>query len=504
MSIVPLRKAGILAMAMFTTAITTQAQSVGIGTATPAASAQLDVTSTTKGVLVPRVTTEQMNAIASPANGLLVYNTTAEAFAYRTASGWVFLTGNSSVANGWSILGNSGTNPATNFIGTTDNQPVVIRQNNLRAGLLASTNTSWGLNALNPSVTGTGNTANGEGALKNNTTGFSNVAVGTQALLNNTTRSNLVAIGDSALFNNGIGATSSIHSIANTAVGSKSLFANSTGFLNTSTGSLALYNNTVGNSNTANGNSALFTNVNGSNNTAVGISALQGNSSGSLNTAIGSNALSSNTTGNFNTALGNGADVTTGDLTNATAIGYNAKVNANNKIRLGSAEVTVIEGQVPFTHPSDGRFKTNISESEVKGLEFITRLRPVVYNFDTRKFDAFAINGMTEIHHTGFDGEKNKGLSAIRQSGFIAQEVEKAAKESGYNFNGIHIPENDNDHYSLAYSQFVVPLVKGMQEQQKMIEMQKATIAEQKEKMITLEERLARLEALLKEQTNKR
>ena len=67
----------------------------------------------------------------------------------------------------------------------------------------------------------------------------------------------------------------------------------------------------------------------------------------------------------------------------------------------------------------------------------------------------------------------NKDFSAstaIRQSGFIAQEVEKAAQEIGYDFNGIHKPENANDNYSLAYSQFVVPLVKGMQEQQKQIE----------------------------------
>ena len=61
-------------------------------------------------------------------------------------------------------------------------------------------------------------------------------------------------------------------------------------------------------------------------------------------------------------------------------------------------------------------------------------------------------------------------VTAIRQSGFIAQEVEKAANETGYDFNGVHKPETDNDHYSLAYSQFVVPLVKAVQEQQVMIE----------------------------------
>jgi trimeric autotransporter adhesin len=93
-------------------------------------------------------------------------------------------------------------------------------------------------------------------------------------------------------------------------------------------------------------------------------------------------------------------------------------------------------------------------------------------------------NGMPEAQQAAFM-DKDYGASAsIRQSGFIAQEVERAAREAGYNFNGIHTPENDKDYYSLAYSQFVVPLVKGMQEQQKMI--------------ANLEEKIARLEALVK------
>ena len=49
-------------------------QNVGIGTATPNASAQLDISSTTKGTLITRMTTAQRKAIASPAIGLLVYD----------------------------------------------------------------------------------------------------------------------------------------------------------------------------------------------------------------------------------------------------------------------------------------------------------------------------------------------------------------------------------------------------------------------------------------------
>ncbi|HEY6503351.1 MAG TPA: hypothetical protein VIZ28_05195 [Chitinophagaceae bacterium] len=53
----------------------TFSQNVGIGTTTPNSSAQLDVQSTTKGMLPPRMTSAQRNAIVTPANGLLVYDT---------------------------------------------------------------------------------------------------------------------------------------------------------------------------------------------------------------------------------------------------------------------------------------------------------------------------------------------------------------------------------------------------------------------------------------------
>jgi uncharacterized protein (TIGR02145 family) len=53
----------------------TEAQNVGIGTSTPQASAQLDVSSTSKGFLPPRMTAAQRSAISSPTNGLLVYQT---------------------------------------------------------------------------------------------------------------------------------------------------------------------------------------------------------------------------------------------------------------------------------------------------------------------------------------------------------------------------------------------------------------------------------------------
>ena len=55
-------------------------------------------------------------------------------------------------------------------------------------------------------------------------------------------------------------------------------------------------------------------------------------------------------------------------------------------------------------------------------------------------------------------------------TGFIAQQVEKAALSIGYNFSGVDFAKNSNDHYGLRYAEFVVPIVKAVQEQQLIIE----------------------------------
>ena len=357
-----------------------QAQNVGIGTQTPHGSAQLELSSTTQGMLLPRMTTAEMHAIAGPAIGLLVYNTDSAAFAYRNAGAWVYLRGNINVANGWSTLGNAGTNPANNFIGTTGDQDLVFKRNNIRAGLLANYNTSWGVNALAGNTTGYSNTANGQDALRSNTTGYSNTANGQDALRSNTTGHNNTAIGVDALRSNTSGDQ-------NTANGVNALFSNTTGYLNTANGKDALRSNTTGLSNTANGASALYTNITGydnsangsyalfsnnigrgntangvaslffntggsgntangswalffnntgSGNTASGDSALYSNATGSNNTSDGKFALRTNTTGSNNTAVGYLADVTTGNLTNATAIGANARVGCSNCLVLGN------------------------------------------------------------------------------------------------------------------------------------------------------------------------
>ncbi|QNA43210.1 tail fiber domain-containing protein [Lacibacter sediminis] len=443
---------------------------VGIGTTNPSASAVLDISSTDKGVLIPRMTLAQRNAITSPATSLLIYQTdNTPGYYYYNGTVWASITTNTN--NLWSVDGNTGTNPSTNFIGTVDNQPLVFKINNQTAGFLRSDgNVAFGLNALVLNTNGIHNTGMGWMALNHNTTGFNNTASGTEALTNNTTGSNNTAIGMGSLTTNNTGSSNTATgayalqfntSSGNTATGFRSLWKNTNGYANTSTGNEALANNTTGFVNTAHGNAALTNNSEGYFNSAFGSSALASNTTGYANTAFGNGALSNNTTGYTNTVIGNYANVSSGDLNNATAIGNNAIVDANNKVRIGNSNVTVIEGQVPFTTPSDGRYKFNVRE-DVGGLNFILKLRPVTYQFDTRKFDA-------DIYPAGFRNTNYNSANesiTIRRTGFIAQEVEKAATETGYNFSGIIKPKSSNDHYGLSYESFVVPLVKAIQEQQ--------------------------------------
>lgn len=102
---------------------------VGIGTTTPNASSALDISSTTAGLLAPRMTAAQKTAIATPATGLLIYQTDGTAgFYYYNGAAWVPFG-----SAGWALTGNAGTTPATNFLGTTDAQDLVIKANNAEA-----------------------------------------------------------------------------------------------------------------------------------------------------------------------------------------------------------------------------------------------------------------------------------------------------------------------------------------------------------------------------------
>lgn len=121
-----------------TASIRVQAQNVGINSTggTPDASAMLDVSSTNKGLLIPRVALTATNAagpISSPTTSLLVYNTaTAGTVPNNVIPGYYYWNGTAWIAlatahSSWSLTGNAGSDKETNFIGTTDDTDLVFK-----------------------------------------------------------------------------------------------------------------------------------------------------------------------------------------------------------------------------------------------------------------------------------------------------------------------------------------------------------------------------------------
>lgn len=99
------------------------AQSIGIGTTTPDASAQLDISSASKGVLLPRLTAAQRGAIAAPANGLIVYQTDGAAgFYYFNGSVWTLI-GSGGGGGYWTLNGANIYNANANNVGVGLTEP---------------------------------------------------------------------------------------------------------------------------------------------------------------------------------------------------------------------------------------------------------------------------------------------------------------------------------------------------------------------------------------------
>ncbi len=127
----------VLFLAVMIMASNVIAQNIGIGTTTPNASAALEINATGKGLLIPRTSTTTRTAIVNPAKGLMVYDTTTNSFWYHNGSAWTQI---DNAGTGWSLTGNSGTNTSSNFIGTTDNQPLRFRIKNIYSGEIDSAN----------------------------------------------------------------------------------------------------------------------------------------------------------------------------------------------------------------------------------------------------------------------------------------------------------------------------------------------------------------------------
>jgi hypothetical protein len=333
-----------------------KAQSVGIGTSTPDASAILDIKSNSKGILIPSMLQAQRLVIQNPARGLIVFQTDGLAGIWYNAGtpespAWSRL----NVAIGWQLNGNSNTNPAIHFIGTTDNQPVVMKVNNVKSGFLdsATFNTGFGFRTLDSMSTGTFSTAVGYKALVSDTNGIRNTAIGANAMRYGIGGGNNTATGFNALvFNKGS---------FNSAVGSNALYANTTGNANTALGYNALNGNNSGGANVAVGYSTLTSNINGSSNIAIGMQSLVYNTSGRSNVASGYQSLFRNVDGSNNVAIGTGALSENQNGSHLVAVGDSALFNQKN----GKGQNIAIGSKSLFDNNS-GEFNTGVGFHTLK------------------------------------------------------------------------------------------------------------------------------------------
>jgi hypothetical protein len=326
-------------------------QNVGINTTTPDASAALDITSTTSGVLVPRMTTTQRTAITTPATGLLVFDTTLGQFYFYSGSAWTAIPLSTSTAIGY---------VGTSYLGKTSGAGSTGTSEGTSSNLY---NIAIGANALNANTTANNSIALGQNALKANTTASNNIALGQNALQSVNGFAYYSQYPDIAIGYNTL--KSNNYAGGNTAIGYQSQQTtngdgNTTGVSNTSLGSFTLRANTEGNGNVAVGVASLQNNSTGNYNTGLGVNALSNNTTGYNNTAVGlgagaTNILNStiaNTTGYFNTFLGVYAGAGSSDLHNATAIGFTAKVNTSNSMVLGGTGDYAVNVGIGTASPS--------------------------------------------------------------------------------------------------------------------------------------------------------
>jgi hypothetical protein len=169
-----------------------------------------------------------------------------------------------------------------------------------------------------------------------------------------------------------------------------------------------------------------------------------------------------------------------------------AGFTGSNQVRIGNSSVGSIGGYANWSNISDGRAKKNI-KADVPGLDFISLLQPVTYHLDLDAMDNLL--GIDKAKRDEMEKDTPQDLKDLNekarkakeeqvQTGFIAQDVEKAAKSVGYDFSGVNADESGL--YSLSYAEFVVPLVKAVQELREQNDLLQQQINELKENSVTL------------------
>lgn len=228
-------------------------------------------------------------------------------------------------------------------------------------------------------------------------------------------------------------------------------------------------------------NAGSLTDITGNFNLGIGRSAFGALTSGLGNVAIGDSAGGITSTGNYNIHIGFQVQPPSGGAgwNNTVALGYQsgASLSGDNQVQIGSSGQTVYTQSAVQTR-SDARDKADVEDCDL-GLGFILKLRPVRYRLDQREryvemVPVLDADGNHVVDSSGnpqfetVDHIKDASRASARISyGLIAQDVGRVVNDLGVNFAGWQdhsLQDAGRDVQSLAYEQFIGPMIKAIQD----------------------------------------
>lgn len=361
---------------------------VGINTTDPQAtldirSSDLITPTNTDGLLIPKIDEFPLTNPTATQDGMMVFvtgdGTPAKGFYYweNTSLSWMPLSTSASPSVGsWLETGNTGTNPTTNFIGTTDGQDLSFRTNNQEKMRLTQQGQLEFLNTGSSVFIGEG--VGGYDDLTDNRNTF----IGAFSGFSNTNGDNNSFFG----FNSGG---------SNTTGNFNSFFGNNSGEYNISGagnsffGNFSGQNNNIGNSNSFFGTSSGRLNNFGSSNNFFGANSGRNNTNGNLNSFYGSDSGIGNVLGSSNTALGVAALQLNVNGSNNVAIGVEAGRGSGGNSKSNGV----------FIGFQAGMFEDNNNRLYI---ESSSSANPLIYGeFDN---DILRINGTFEVNNPAVTG----------------------------------------------------------------------------------------------------
>ena len=431
---------------------------VGAGTAITVAADTVGVNSTCNSTWNAKTT---CTGTTTPSNTQTFTNKSGNISQWTNNSGYTGCTGTTTPSNSQTFTNKSG-----NISQWTNDSGYTAGATTCTGNICSSTaqcifdsvyNFCIGPNAGEDFTSGNNNTLIGKCAGRCITTGAHNISIGSRAGEKNCTKSYNTVLGYQAGFcgqgcgNQIIGQQAMQNSTASNAVAiGKCTLYSATGNSNVAMGAQALQNMASGQQNFGLGAIAGFSMQTGNGNVFIGEQVHRYATSGDNNIAIGKYAGrchsgGTKTGGSNSIFIGSDARAGAASTSNEIVIGCGAVGCGSNKAMIGNSSVTVVCSNGSFSTVSDLRDKTCICDLEF-GLDFIGNLKPKTFNMITDRSDP-------------------EGSISCKRHGFIAQDV--LALEGTDNV----IISNDNPDRLGYTGEHIIPiLVKGMQEQQAVID----------------------------------